>query len=170
MDLEQLKKDCLKRGIPIIGEAESRILEFFVDLLRPKKVLEVGTANGYSGIILGGKGAKLTTLEIDERIAREARENFAQFKINAELIVGDALQTVKQIKTKFDLIFLDFTKRNYIKILPDLLTVLNERGVLIADDVSFEKCQDFKESVLNNQLLKTIIIETGDWLSISIKK
>ncbi|MBI4918851.1 class I SAM-dependent methyltransferase [archaeon] len=170
MDLKQLERECLRRGVPIIGEEESQILEFFVELLRPKKVLELGTANGYSGIILGSEGAKLTTLEIDKKIAAEAKENFTKFNIDAKIIVGDALQTIKEVRGKFDIIFLDFTKRNYNKILPVLFEKLNNKGILIADDVLFDKCKDFKESVLSHPKLKTMFIRVGHGLSVSIKK
>lgn len=170
MNLEQLEKESIKRGIPIIGSEKGKILEFFVELLKPKNILEIGTANGYSGIILGGRGGKLTTLELDEKIAKEAGKNFKDFKIDAEIIIGDALETIKKVNDVFDLIFLDFAKKKYVKILPELLKRLKKGGIIIADNITFEGCQDYKKEVMNNSELTTLIIPIKDGLSVSIKK
>ncbi len=170
MNLEQLEKESVGRGIPIIGSEKGKVLEFFVKLLKPRKILEIGTANGYSGIILGSEGAKLTTLELDENIAKEAEKNFEDFNIEAKIMVGDALKTIKKINNTFDFIFLDFAKKKYLKIFPELLKRLNKRGIIIADNVTFEGCQDYRREVVNNSELTTLIIPIKDGLSVSIKK
>ncbi|PIN80107.1 hypothetical protein COV11_04685 [Candidatus Woesearchaeota archaeon CG10_big_fil_rev_8_21_14_0_10_30_7] len=170
MNLEKLEQESISRGIPIIGSEKGKVLELFVNLLKPKKILEIGTANGYSGIILGIQGAKLITLELDSKIAKEAERNFQKFNINAKIIIGDALETIKKINEQFDLIFLDFYKKGYNKILPTLLKLLKTKSVLIADNITFEGCQDFKKTILNNPQLTTIIIPIKDGLAISVKK
>jgi len=103
--LRQLEQESQSRGIPIVGAAKGAWLFSKVQELKPRRVLELGTANGYSGCILGSEGAELTTLEIDDKIATEAKENFAKFNINATIIVGDGVSTVKDINGEFDLIF-----------------------------------------------------------------
>ncbi|MBI5065700.1 O-methyltransferase [Candidatus Woesearchaeota archaeon] len=170
MNLEQLEKESVNQGIPIVGSEKGKVLEFFIEFLKPKKVLEIGTANGYSGIILGSKGAKLTTLELDDKIAKEAEQNFKNFKIDAKIIIGDALKTIKSVDVLFDLIFLDFAKKSYIKILPELLKRLKKGGIIIADNITFEGCQDYKKEVMNNLELITLIIQIKDGLSVCIKK
>lgn len=170
MNLEQLEKESVNQGIPIVGSEKGKVLEFFIEFLKPKKVLEIGTANGYSGIILGSKGAKLTTLELDDKIAKEAEQNFKNFKIDAKIITGNALKTIKNVHGSFDLIFLDFAKKSYIKILPELLKRLKKGGIIIADNITFEGCQDYKKEVMNNLELITLIIQIKDGLSVCIKK
>ena len=75
-DFEKLELKSIEKGIPIIGREKGNWLYNTVLNLKPKKVLEFGTANGYSGIILGSNGARLTTIEIDPKIAKEAKKNF----------------------------------------------------------------------------------------------
>ncbi len=99
--LRLLEQESLIRHIPIIGSLKGRWLFDKIRELNPKKILELGSANGYSGCILGSSGAELTTIEIDERIALEAKENFDQFNIDARMIVGDAVKEIKKFSNDF---------------------------------------------------------------------
>jgi len=167
-DLKELEQSSIQRTIPIVGAEKGAWILQKVQELKPEKVLELGTANGYSGIILGSEGAELTTLELDPVIAQEAQENFLKYKIRAKIIIGDAVEIIKKLDDKFDIIFIDFAKSKYIKVLDDCLRLLNENGVIIADNITMEGCQDFKEAVLNHDKLKTEIIDIKDGLSCSI--
>ena len=89
-DLKELEKESLEKRIPIIGSKKGKWLLDKIKELKPKKILELGTANGYSGIILGSENGELTTLEINPKIAEEAKNNFNKFKIKNKIIIGDA--------------------------------------------------------------------------------
>lgn len=173
--LQELEQESIKRGIPIIGSEKGSWLYSKVKELQPKRVLELGTAVGYSGIILGSEGAELTTIELDERAAAEAQENFEKFKINAGVLVGNAAEEVKKLVSKgrnhgkFDLIFIDHTKSQYREVLDDCFRLLRPGGLLIADNISFTGCQDFKEIVLSHRELKTEIVNIRDGMSCSQK-
>tara|TARA_B100000315_G_C14347864_1_gene482614 strand:- start:24 stop:572 length:549 start_codon:yes stop_codon:yes gene_type:complete len=166
--LKYLELQSTGRGIPIIGPEKGQWLLKKVKELKPKRVLELGTANGYSGCILGSEGAVLTTIEMDDKIAIEAMQNFSQFDTNAEVFLGDGVEIIKELKGKFDFIFIDFSKKNYIKVLEDCKRLCS--GVIIADNISFDGCSDFKEAVLSDPRLDTEIIDIKDGLSYSICK
>ncbi len=169
--LEILEQESRKRGIPIIGSEKGRWLLSFIQKNKPEHILELGTANGYSGIILGSERGELLTVEKDGKIATEARENFTHFKINAEVVVGDAVSIVSTLaKNKsnyFNLIFIDFAKKKYLTVLNDCLTMIKDDGYIIADNITMAGCQDFKDAILHHPLLKTEIINIGDGLSCS---
>ena len=171
--LKNLEKKSILRGIPIIGSEKGAWLLQKVQELKPKRILELGTANGYSGIILGSFGAELTTIELDDKIAEEAMRNFAEFNTKAEIVLGDGVEIVKELASKnenyFDLIFIDFAKKQYLPVLEDCLKLVKKGGLIIADNISFTGCQDYKEAVLNHSNLKTEIIEIKDGLSCSEK-
>ena len=164
LKLKELEKESISRSIPIIGSEKGTWLHNKVLELKPKKVLELGTANGYSGIILGSEGAELTTVEIDPKIAEEAKSNFKKFNINSKIIVGDGVEEIKKLDEIFDLIFIDFVKKKYIEVLEDCIRL---GKYIISDNISFESCQDFKEKILNHSKLKTEIIDIKDGLSFS---
>jgi len=162
--LNELEKVSKERGIPIIGREKGEWLLQKVKELKPKKVLELGTANGYSGIILGSEGAELTTIEIAEKAAEEAAENFAKFGTNAQIIVGDGAEVVKELNGTFDLIFLDFAKKKYLEVLDDCIRL---GKVIIADNVTHEKCGNFLQVI--KEKLKTEFIDIGDGMTCSEK-
>lgn len=165
--LKPLEKESIERGIPIIGSVKGKWLHNKIIKLKPKRVLELGTANGYSGIILTSEGAELTTVEIDWKIAKEAEINFKKFGVNPKIIIDDAINVVKHLKEKFDLIFLDIEKNKYLSVLDGCISLLNSRGCIIADNISFESCQDYKKAVLSHPKLKTEIINIENGLAFS---
>ena len=173
--LAELEHDCLERGIPIIGSEKGEWLQGIVQKLKPKKILELGTANGYSGIILGSTGANVMTMEKEEALAEEAGCNFEQFKTKAEVIVGDAVKMVhdlaenKRNQGAFDLIFIDFAKSKYLNVLEDCITLVRKQGVIIADNITMPGCQNYTKAVLQHKKLKTQLIEIKDGLSYSEK-
>lgn len=167
--LSELEQKSLGRRIPIIGSKKGAWLLEKIKELQPEKILELGTANGYSGIILGSEKANLTTIEIDPEIAEEAKQNFEKFNVKSKIIIGDVVDKIKTLDCCFDLIFIDFAKRKYLEVLDDCLRLLKEGGHLIADNITMEGCQDFREAVMNHPRLKTEIIDIKDGLSFSVK-
>jgi len=170
--LTELEQESIKRGIPIIGREKGKWLLEKVKETKPEKILELGTANGYSGTILGSEGAEVITLELDEKIAEEAAVTFTKFNTNAKIIIGDGVELVKELadnKESFDMIFIDFSKSNYIKVLENCLKLVKKGGFIIADNITFKNCQDYKKAVLNHHNLNTEIIDIKDGLSCSMK-
>ncbi len=171
-DLNKLEKESKERGIPIIGSEKGKWLLDKVKELKPKRILELGTANGYSGIILGSEGAELTTVDVNDKIVEEAMKNYSEFDVNAKIIIGDGVEVVKDLvsnKEEFNLIFIDFAKKKYLEVLEGCITLVKSGGVIIADNITMEGCLDFKEAVTEHPKLKTKIIDVGDGLSFSEK-
>lgn len=171
--LEELELESLSRRIPIVGREKGTWLHHKVKEAQPRHILELGTANGYSGIILGSEGGELTTIEINSSIAQEARENFAKLNVNARIVMGDAIKIVeKMVRDEnnleaFDLIFIDFAKEGYMKVLENCLRLVKKGGFIVADNITFPGCQDYRKAVLKHPQLKTEIIEIKDGLSCS---
>ncbi|HLC90316.1 MAG TPA: class I SAM-dependent methyltransferase [Candidatus Nanoarchaeia archaeon] len=172
--LKSLEQESIARRIPIIGSAKGTWLLQQVQKYKPKKILELGTANGYSGCILGSEGAEVTTIDIDGHITEEAKRNYALFNIKATIIIQDGVEAVKDMaavrKDYFDMIFIDFHKTGYFQVLEDCLRLLKPKGIMIADNITFPGCQDFRQAVLTDPRLETIIIDIRDGLSFSQKK
>lgn len=126
--------------IPIVRPKTSELLIEKVKEVDPNNILEIGTAIGYSGILmLQNSTAKLVTLEKDEKMQKLALENFEKENLRdrVELIFGDAKDFIEKTPQMFDLIFLDGPKGQYLNYLPFLLKMLNKNGLLFCDNVLF---------------------------------
>ena len=95
--LKQLEQESIARGIPILGSKKGAWLLQKIQQVKPQQILELGTANGYSGCILGSAGAELTTIEVNAIIAEEARQNFKKYGIKAQVLMGDAVEITKRL-------------------------------------------------------------------------
>ncbi len=177
--LKFLEKQSAERGIPILGSEKGSWLYKKVLETKPKNILELGTANGYSGCILGSEGAKLITIDIDQKILAEAKNNFGKFGIDAEIVVGDGVEIVKNLVNKrggleepkvpyFDLIFIDFAKKKYIQVLENCIKLVRKGGLIIADNTSWAS-EEFRKAVLTHPKLKTEIISIADEMTCSEK-
>ncbi len=171
--LQSLEQESIARGIPIIGSKKGAWLLQKVQQTKPQRVLELGTANGYSGCLLGSEGAELTTIEVNAIIAEEARQNFKRYNIKAKVLVGDAVEITKRLAKEtpedYDLIFIDFAKKKYIEVLEPSIKLVKNDGFIIADNITMDDCLNFKEAVLNHPQLKTELIPIKDGLSCSTK-
>mgnify|MGYP001619677750 CR=1 FL=1 len=174
-DLQELELESIRRGIPILGREKGEWLLKFVCEHAPTRVLELGCANGYSGCILGSERAELTTIDINRQIVIEAEENFKKYGVRAKIIVGNGVEIVQQMAGRerfqayYDIIFIDFAKKQYLTVLEDCLRLVKRRGYIIADNITMEGCFDFKERVLHDSQLQTELIEIKDGLSVSRK-
>lgn len=137
----EIKAKALQNHVPIVRD---KTIETIVKILKEndvKNILEIGTAVGYSGIMmLAHCEATLTTIEKNDIRFQEAKDNFKTCKLSsrATLINADALEGLKKLvvsSQKFDFIFLDGPKGQYIKYLPFLKKLLNKKGVLFADNI-----------------------------------
>ena len=141
MDELKIREFAKKNFIPIVRPKTSELLIEKIKEIKPKSVLEIGTAIGYSGIImLQNSDAHLTTLEKDEKMKQLAQENFKNENLieRVNLILGDAFDYIQNTTEKFDFIFLDGPKGQYAKYLPYLLDMLTQDGLMFCDNVLFE--------------------------------
>jgi predicted O-methyltransferase YrrM len=171
-ELTQLREESIPRRIPIIEVEKAEWLLNQIKALKPKRILELGTANGYSGCVLGSEGAELVTLEQDPKVAEEAMKNFKDFNINALVIIGDAIEEVEKLveskrENDFNLIFIDIFIKDYHLVLDNCIRLCSENGTIIFDNINNPKGKEFKKQLMNHPKLKTEIIEIGDGVSIS---
>ena len=189
--LNALRQKYIEAGIPSIKSPSLNELILHVSVKDPAKILEIGTAAGVSGIAMLTvcPDAKLVTVEKDETLFNEAERNFAAFGLSerATLRLGDAGDFLNYTDAKFDFIFLDGAKSRYIDYLPDIKRVLNERGVLFADNVLFRGYVDggvpytrgdnaivnnlrrFLDAVISDEDFLSSVYEIGDGILIAQK-
>ncbi len=138
--LGQLQKECYKDDIPIIDQETSKFLEFLLTVAKPVKILEIGTAVGFSAILMSkflGSSGKIVTIDRAPKMIEKAEKNFKEFKVLDKItfLKGDAGEILKELDEKFDFIFMDAGKGQYIQILPDVLRLLNTGGIIFTDDI-----------------------------------
>ncbi len=143
--------------IPIIRPASANFLRTIVAIKQPKNILEIGTAIGYSGGIMlsACQEAKLTTIEIDYERYQMAQKNLKKYKERVDFKLCDAGDYLLNCEEKFDLIFLDGAKAQYLSYYPSLMTVLNDGGVLVADNV-LQEGMTTGETLVKHKLVSTI--------------
>lgn len=138
----EMEKFAKENGVPIVSKEVGEYLKFLVKSRKVKNVLEIGTAIGYSGILIGREieknGGKLYTIEIDEVRYNEARKNFSKSGLNNIVsIKGDALEEVKKISETFDFVFIDASKGHYLDFFEDSLKLLSSNGIIFIDNILF---------------------------------
>ena len=154
--------------------------------------MELGSAIGISGSVMLSicTKAHLTTVERDEHMYGEANENFRILNLSDRVtsILGDASEVINNINQKFDFIFLDCAKVQYVKYLPRLKQLLNKGGILLADDVLLygwitgetevpkkrkmlaQHVKEYIDAVTSDEQLTTTILNVGDGVALSVKK
>ena len=127
-----------KEDLPIVGPEEGALLALLVRMTGARRILELGTNIGYSGLwLLSSPQATLTTVERQESFAERARENFRQAKVDsrAQVIIGEVPSILTTLQGSFDLIFQDVDKLQYVPCLPHCLRLLRPGGLLVSDNV-----------------------------------
>jgi predicted O-methyltransferase YrrM len=151
--LLNLEQDAREKEIPIIGPVVGELLYLLVCTAEPKRILELGTATGYSGIYLAKGcapyGGRLVTIEKDPALAEQARSNFEKAGIlkHIDIIVGDVFMESAKLKETFDLVFLDIDKTDYIRVLDRCRHLLRRNGLLFADNVGFKGADEFNKEI-----------------------
>ncbi|WP_298840120.1 O-methyltransferase [Clostridium sp.] len=191
--LDELEKFSVKNGVPIVQKETAKFLELMVKMNRPKKILELGTAIGYSAILmnLASDGlSEITTIERDQRMIEIASDNIMKCGLQDKITIikGDCLDLLESIKGEYDMIFMDAGKGHYNHFLPNCLRLLKKDGVLIADNVLFrgmvaskelathrkitiiKRMKSYLELVSSNDELVTSVIPMGDGISVTIRK
>lgn len=164
----------------------ANFLNMLIKIKSAKRVLEIGTSNGYSGIwilkALKETKGKLTTIEFWEKRQSCARANFSkcvpdveyEAKIGSAIVVlEDILEEINQNKReKFDFVFIDANKKEYIEYFKLVDKMLDDNGVIVADNIlsHYEKVKDYVENLFNNKNYQSEIIDMGSGMMYSIKK
>lgn len=150
--LNELERYAKENNVPIVQKETARFLELMVSIQKPKKILELGTAIGYSAILMSeamNNNVSITSIERDESMIEEANVNFSKYGYrNIHILEGDALEILESLDDKYDLIFMDAGKGHYNHFLPNCLRLLSQEGIIIADNVLF------RGMVATNDLLK----------------
>jgi len=141
--LDDIARGNAQRGLPLIDAEVGALLRMLATAIDALRILEIGTAIGYSGIWLASAlppGGMLITMEKSEERAREARDNFARAGVadRVSVLVGDAQLKLAKVAGPFDLIFQDGDKRLYTPMLDRLVALLRPRGLLVTDNVLWD--------------------------------
>ena len=192
--LNELEQFSIETNVPIIRKEMQTLLKFLLDLTHPSNVLEVGTAIGFSSILMAEnlpKESHITTIEKYEKRIPAARENFKKFGVEDRItfLTGDATDILKTLDGPYDFIFMDAAKGQYINFMPDILRLLSEGGVLLSDNVMqdgdileskfaverrnrtiYKRMRDYLYELTHNDELTTVILPVGDGGTVSVRK
>lgn len=194
--LKELEKTALSEGVPIIRKETQTFLKFLLAMKKPKRVLEIGTAVGFSAILMSEaipEDSTITTLEKVEMRLVKARQNLAYAPRASQitLIEGDAIDILKQLaeeKNSFDFIFLDAAKAQYMNFLPEIMRLLPKDGILLTDNVLQDgtvaesrysitrrdrtihsRMRDYLYTITHMEKLQTAILPVGDGVTVSTR-
>ncbi|MDD2978841.1 MAG: O-methyltransferase [Hespellia sp.] len=192
--LETIEQEALADYVPIIRKEMQSFLKVLLAMKKPMRVLEVGTAVGFSALLMSenvSEGCKITTIEKYEKRIPIARENFrrAGKEEQIELLEGDALETLKSLTGSYDFIFMDAAKAQYIYYMPEVLRLLEHGGVLVSDNVLQDgdiiesrfaverrnrtihrRMRAYLYELKHEESLVTSVIPLGDGVAVSVKK
>ena len=191
IELEKIKKKALEEKIPIIMDDTLEVISQILKEKSPKNILEIGTAVGYSTICfseyLGGDGY-IDTIERESNRVIQAKENIKKAEVENKINIyeGDAVEVLPTLNKKYDVVFIDAAKGKYPFFLEQALRMLNENGIIIADNVLYKgyvmsdynkhkqrtavrNLREYIAKITENPNLETKILEVGDGLAISKK-
>lgn len=164
--LEELEEYVSEHFVPIVEPEVAQLLRVILKLKNPKEILEVGTAIGYSSIVMASTldSCKITTIERREDMIELAKENIEKAKMSdrIKVISGDAEEVLDEIEGKYDLIFMDAAKGQYISFFEKTKKLLNENGLIISDNVLFKGMVASDELVIRRK--KTIVKRLRSYL------
>jgi predicted O-methyltransferase YrrM len=166
--LQSLEKIAQKEFVPSIGPTKGKIITEIIKKYNPKTVLEIGTLYGYSAILMANilpVGGKVVTIELDKLIAATARKNIADAGLSdkIDIVDGNALEAIPKLDLKYDLLFLDAAKDEYLKYLKLAENKNLKKGsIVVADNVEVSKNEmlDYLEYVRSSGIYKSETIET----------
>ena len=179
--------------MPVIRREMQSFLKVLLAIKKPMKILEVGTAIGFSTLLMceyGPAGCQITTIENYQKRIPIARENFKKsgYENQITLLEGDAKDILKELEESFDLIFMDAAKGQYIHFLPDVLRLLRTDGVLVSDNVLqdgdilesrylverrnrtiHKRMREYLYTLKHHPQLVTAVLPVGDGITVSSK-
>ena len=192
--LNELERYAKKTNVPIIRTEMQSLLKFLLAMKEPKEILEVGTAIGFSALLMseyGPKDCHITTIEKYEKRIPLAKENFkkAGKEEAITLLEGDATEILKTLEGTYDFIFMDAAKGQYIHFMPDILRLLKVGGLLVSDNVLQDgdiiesrfavtrrnrtihaRMREYLYELKHHEDLETVILPVGDGVTISVRR
>ncbi len=192
--LDRLEEQAKADGVPIIRKETQNLLKFLLADKKPDRILEVGTAVGFSAILMSEyapEGCRITTIEKYEKRIPLARENFKKAGKEAviTLLEGDAAEVLKRLTGPYDFLFMDAAKGQYIHFLPEVLRLLPAGGMLVSDNVLQDgdilesrfavtrrnrtihaRMREYLYVLTHHEQLTTVVLPVGDGVTVSIKK
>ena len=187
--LDTIKQNALDEHIPIIMDDTLELIGNILEKNKPTKILEIGTAVGYSAICFSkylAENGKIDTIERDIERANEAKENIKQMDLENKIniIIGDAVEILPTLNEKYDMVFIDSAKGKYPFFLKEALRMLNKDGIIFADNILYKgyvmsdynkhkqrtavrNLREYIKEVTENENLETEILEVGDGLAIT---
>ncbi len=189
----KIEEEARSSYVPIVRKEMASFLKVLMAMNMPENILEIGTAVGYSSILMGENTpstTRITTIENYDKRIPIARENFkrAGMEDKITLIEGDANEVLKTLSGPYDFIFMDAAKAQYIVILPEIIRLLKTGGVLVTDNVLqegdiiesrygvtrrnrtiYDRMREYLYAVTHSDKLKSTILPVGDGITISVK-
>ncbi|MBP5427603.1 MAG: O-methyltransferase [Clostridiales bacterium] len=189
-EMEEYAKD---RHVPIVLPEVARFIIVVGMIKRPKRILEIGTAIGYSAITMSQvleEGGMIDTIEINDEMATKARENIKRANLDNKInvILGDAREVLLDIDAKYDMLFIDAAKGQYFEFLEGARNKLNDGAIIMSDNVLYKgmvasdelvdkrkktlirKLREYAHSICNDASMETAIIPIGDGVALSFLK
>jgi len=189
IELCNIKKKALEDKVPIIMDDTLEVIAKILGEIKPTKILEIGTAVGYSAICFSEylqEDGKIDTIERDIERVKEARKNIKKAEVEEKINIyeGDAVEILPTLDDKYDVVFIDAAKGKYPFFLSQALRMIKPGGVIIADNVLYKgyvmsdynkhkqrtavrNLREYIAEITNNENLETEILEVGDGLAIS---
>lgn len=192
-DIHKIEQQALDEHIPVIRKETKSLLKVLLRMTKPKKLLEIGTAVGFSAVFMSqyiGKESTITTIEKCPGRIVKAKENFKALKKENQitLLEGDALAVLKELKPRYDFIFMDAAKGQYICLLPEVLRLLAPGGTVVSDNVLQDgniiesrfaitrrnrtihsRLREYLWQLKHMETLETVILPIGDGVAVSTK-
>ncbi len=190
--IEQIKEKALNEHIPIIMDDTLEVVGQVLKELKPNKILEIGTAVGYSAICFSkylAEGGRIDTIEREEDRIAEAKINVKDLKLEQKIniISGDAVEILPTLNEKYDAIFIDAAKGKYPFFLKEAIRMLSDNGIIIADNILYKGytlsdynkhkqrtavrgLREYLKELEENEDLETELLEIGDGLTITRRK
>ena len=189
-----IEKEAIADQVPIIRKEMGNLLKVLLQLVQPERILEVGTAVGYSSILMSEnmpENCRITTIENYDKRIPVARNNFkrAGKEDVITLIEGDAREVLGKLTGPYDFIFMDAAKGQYINYLPDIKRILRDGGLLISDNILQEgeivesryavtrrnrtihtRIREYVYELTHSEDFVTSIVPIGDGITLSVKK
>ena len=192
--LDQIEREATADYVPIIRKEMQSFLKFLLAMKKPARILEVGTAVGFSAILMAEYDpvpCQITTIENYEKRIPIARENFKRAGKEAQiaLLEGDAAEVLKTLEDPYDFIFMDAAKGQYIHFLPEILRLLAKDGVLVSDNVLqdgdviesrfavtrrnrtiHKRMREYLYTLTHCEELVTAVLPVGDGITLSTRR